>query len=101
MPVCGRASTVFSTFTDNAGRPWLAPVGSGRPVSGAVGGATVVVVAAAVVVVALGVAAFESPPPHAARTIAAATANARTDVRPRCNPFTVLLRFPADRRATD
>src|SRR5713101_8642933 len=51
MPTCGRASGVFSTFTDKAGRVWLAPPGSRRPVSGAVVGAAVVVVGLVVRVV--------------------------------------------------
>src|SRR5438093_1264092 len=77
MPACGRAISVFSTFTDSAGRVTLAPLGSGRPVSGAVGTATVVVVGAAVVVVVLGVAAWD-PPPHADAISARAAATAAT-----------------------
>src|SRR5690348_15308648 len=76
MPVWGRASGVFSTFTDRAGRPWLAAPGSTSPVSGAVGGATVVVVGAAVLVVGFGVAAFDSPPPHAETSSASAAMTA-------------------------
>src|SRR3954469_10374082 len=76
MPVCGRAASVFSTFTDSAGRPWLAAPGSTSPVRGAVGGATVVVVGATVVVVAFGVAAFDSLPPHADTNRASAATSA-------------------------
>src|SRR6478609_9388981 len=83
MPVCGREASVFSTFTDRAGRPWLAAPGSTSPVRGAVGGATVVVVGATVVVVAFGVAAFDSAPPQAdtnrARTATSAVVAAVVD----------------------
>src|SRR5947209_3635439 len=76
MPACGRAASVFSTFTSRAGRVRLAPPGSGRPVSGAVGIATVVVVGARVVVES-GVAA-PPPPPHADATSASVATTAAT-----------------------
>src|SRR6478736_4122382 len=88
MPACGRAISVFSTFTDNAGRVRLAPPGSGRPVSGAVGIATVVVVGAGVVVVRLGVAAPEPPLPHADAISANVAATAATPPRCRGPRFT-------------
>jgi hypothetical protein len=44
MPAWGRASGEFSILTDSAGRVSTPPLGSGRPVSGAVGGGSVVVV---------------------------------------------------------
>jgi hypothetical protein len=80
MPVCGRASGVFSTFTESAGRVWLSPEGSGRPVRVAIGtgGAVLggMVVVAAIVVVVLGLVVVadyvESSPPVATATPIAA-----------------------------
>ena len=83
MPVCGRAASVFSTFTESAGRVRPAPPGSCSPVSGAIGIATVVVVGARVVVVVVvfGVAALDSPPQaDAIRAKLATTAVAASEV---------------------
>src|SRR4051812_11366502 len=88
MPAWGRAASVFSTFTESAGRAWLAPLGSGRPVSGAVGGAAEVVVGRIVVVVGSGAAAFESPPPQAASVTATRAAKAVAVLRRRVCRFT-------------
>src|SRR5215212_3207109 len=90
MPACGRAASVFSTLTDRAERVRLPPDASGRPVSGAVGGARVVVVAAEVVVVAFTCFFFSSPlaPLQAASTVASATARARAAQPRRVIPFT-------------
>src|SRR5438105_4904277 len=74
-PACGRTcSDRFSILTHRAGRVRLAPWGSGKPVSGATGGAVVVVVVSLVVVVGLcffGAAVLL--PPHPARRLLIAT----------------------------
>src|SRR5205823_5563594 len=74
-PACGRTcSDRFSILTHRAGRVRLAPWGSGKPVSGATGGAVVVVVVSLVVVVGLcffGAALL--PPPHPASRLLIAT----------------------------
>jgi hypothetical protein len=75
---------VFSIFTESTGRCSDAPLGSGRPVNGAVGGAgAVVVVGAAVVVVVFGLSADELPPPHDAATSASRTGPTNNDERRR------------------
>src|SRR5439155_9297176 len=74
-----RAACVFSTFTSSAGRPSATRFGSGRPVSGATGGACVVV-GASVVVVVVGAARFLAlpPPPEAAATATPAITSTAT-----------------------
>src|SRR4051794_8012544 len=104
MPACGREASVFSTLTDRAGRVRLAPPGSERPVSGAVGGATVVVVGAAVVVVSAGFFSLPPAPLQAASRVASTTTTAHAALARRVIPFTptpALRRPEGDTKRTD
>jgi hypothetical protein len=84
MPHCGSAWGVFSILIVSAGRFTERPVGSGRPVRGAVGywGSVVVVVDVVVVVGVVVRALKKTRPPIAARTTTITTAGRALRITP-------------------